>query len=353
MGEPVAAGEHVAVGEPVGEPGPDLVDRAPRYSLGVFPTPLVPAERLAAYVGARVPLLVKRDDLAGFVTAGSKVRPLEQLVGHALEHGYDTLVTAGVATSSFCQAAATAARVAGLACHLLLPGEPPEHRPANLALALAAGAEVTYTGQPREVLDDLVAEHARALTAAGRPALGVPRGGADEVGALGFVRAAAELAEQLGEQLGQDGAEEARVVIAVGSGGSVSGLLVGMARRRLPWTATGVSVSRPLPGLDRHLAGLVARCAARAGVEDPGTGALTLRPSRGEPHGPAHPKELACALAALRTEGLVLDADYTARAALVAGELCRTAGPPVVLWHTGGLVRAVTDAEADGWQDRP
>jgi D-cysteine desulfhydrase len=289
---------------------------------------------------------VKRDDLAGFGTAGSKVRPLEQIIGHALERGHDTLVTAGVATSSFCLAAATAASVAGLACHLLLPGEPPEHRPANLALALAVGAQVTYTRQPREALDDLVRSRARDLTRAGRSALGVPRGGADEVGALGFVRAAAEL----GEQLDQVGVGEARVVIAVGSGGSVSGLLVGRARRRLPWTVTGVSVSRPLSGLDRHLAGLVARCAARAGIDDPGTGSLTLLPSRGEPHGDAHPDERACALTALRTEGLMLDADYTARAALVAADLCRTAGPPVVLWHTGGLVRAVTDA--DEWGER-
>jgi hypothetical protein len=40
--------------------------------------------------------------------------------------------------------------------------------------------------------------------------------------------------------------------------------------------------------------------------------------------------------------GLLLDADYSARSGLVAGELCRTPGPPVVLWHTGGLVRAIT-----------
>lgn len=317
----------------------DAVLTAPRFPLGVLPTPLVGAPRLAREVGARVPLHVKRDDLAGFVTAGSKVRPLEMLVGHALDQGLDTLVTGGVATSSFCAAAATACRVAGLRCHLLLPGELPEQLPANLVMAVECGAEIVCTGRPRHELDDLVQQHARDLTASGQRAVGVPRGGADDVGALGFVLAAAELAEQLRK----DGVAKARVVIAVGSGGSVSGLLVGLARLGLGWSLTGVSVSRPLPGLDEHLGDLVAGCAARAGVDDPGTGALTLLSTRGEPHGAAHPDELACATAALRTEGLVLDADYTARAALVAIELCRTPGPPVVLWHTGGLVRAVTD----------
>ena len=171
------------------------------------------------------------------------------------------------------------------------------------------------------------------------PALGVPRGGASDVGALGFVLAAAELHDQLRAL----GVTQARIVIAVGSGGSVSGLLVGLARLGLHWSVTGVSVSRPLPGLEEHLRSLVSACAARAGTDDPGTRALTLLATRGEPHGAAHPDELACATTALRTEGLVLDADYTARAALVATDLCRQPGQPVVLWHTGGLVRAVTD----------
>jgi D-cysteine desulfhydrase len=327
----------------------DAVLTAPRFRLGVLPTPLVSAPRLARQVGGAVPLYVKRDDLAGFVTAGSKVRPLEMLVGHALERGLDTLVTGGVATSSFCQAAATACSVAGLRCHLLLPGEPPDRLAANLVMAMECGAHIVFTGHPRQELDHLVRQHAEELTASGQRAVGVPRGGADEVGALGFVLAASELAEQLRA----GGVDEARVVIAVGSGGSVSGLLVGLARLGLGWSVTGVSVSRPLPGLDVHLGALVHGCAAAAGIEDPGVGALTLLSTRGEPHGAAHPDELACATVALRTEGLVLDADYTARAALVATELCRTPGPPVVLWHTGGLVRAVTDRVDTGMAATP
>jgi 1-aminocyclopropane-1-carboxylate deaminase/D-cysteine desulfhydrase-like pyridoxal-dependent ACC family enzyme len=169
--------------------------------------------------------------------------------------------------------------------------------------------------------------------------MGVPRGGADEVGALGFVLAAAELSDQLQAA----GTGPVRVVVAVGSGGSVSGLLVGLARLGLDWTVTGVSVSRPLPGLVEHLASLVARCADRAGVEDPGTSALTLVASRGRAHGPADREELECAALALGTEGLLLDDAYTARSGLVATQLSRTPGPPVVLWHTGGLVSAVTD----------
>ena len=53
----------------------DAVLSAPRFALGVLPTPLVPAPRLAEHVGARSPLLVKRDDLAGFVTLARSAKP--------------------------------------------------------------------------------------------------------------------------------------------------------------------------------------------------------------------------------------------------------------------------------------
>ena len=96
----------------------------PRLELGSWPTPLIRARRLEARLGCG-PLLVKRDDLSGFAVAGSKARALEYLLGAAIADGHDALVVGGVATSNFCQAAAVAARIAGLACHIVLPGHPP------------------------------------------------------------------------------------------------------------------------------------------------------------------------------------------------------------------------------------
>ena len=99
-------------------------DDQPRLELGSWPTPLVRARRLEARLGCG-PLLIKRDDLSGFAVAGSKARPLEYLLGGAMADGHDALVVGGVATSNFCQAAAVAARAAGLGCHIVLPGHPP------------------------------------------------------------------------------------------------------------------------------------------------------------------------------------------------------------------------------------
>ena len=312
----------------------------PRLAFGSWPTPLVRASRLEGRLGCG-PLLVKRDDLSGFAVAGSKTRPLEYLLGGAVADGHDTLVVGGVATSSFCQGAAVAARAAGLDCHIVLPGEPPAPAAANLALALACGARVSFSGGPRAELDDRIRDRAAELNRAGRSAVAVPRGGASALGCLGFVRAARELSDQLAA-LGHD---RARIVLAVGSGGSIAGLAVGAGLIGAGWTITGVSVSRPLPELSTHLRALADGCAELLGL----TGRVAFAPSVLQAPGGLHsePKsstaeERAAALLALETEGLLLDAHYTAPAFAIALRQLEQEGPPVVFWHTGGLVGAIS-----------
>lgn len=312
----------------------------PRLEFGSWPTPLVPATRLEGRLGCG-PLLVKRDDLSGFAVAGSKTRPLEYLLGGAVADGYDTLVVGGVATSNFCQGAAVAARTAGLECHVVLPGDPPAPAAANLALALACGARVWFSGGPRAELDERISDRAAELNRSGRSALAIPRGGASALGCLGFVRAARELSDQLAA-LGHD---KARIVLAVGSGASIAGLAVGAGLIDAGWTITGVSVSRPLPELSAHVRVLADSCAELLGVTRGGALVPSLLQAPGGLHGEQKSStvdEHAAALLALESEGLVLDADYTARAFAVALRQLAQEGPPVVFWHTGGLAGAIS-----------
>jgi D-cysteine desulfhydrase len=314
----------------------------PRAHLGVWPTPLVRARRLEAKVGGG-PLLFKRDDLSGFAFAGNKTRQLEYLIGGALSEGYQALVVGGVATSNFCAGAAVAARVAGLECHIVLPGEPPAPPSANLAMALDCGAQVTFSGGPREVLDTRIRERAAEITASGRRAVGIPRGGASPIGAIGFFRAAAELCDQLADA----GHERARLVIAVGSGGSIAGLYAASASQRARYMITGVSVSRPLAQLTPHLQELAGACADLLGAPAPDPSVLELLDAGGS-HDTAHGLDAAehgASLLALETEGLVLDPHYTARAFPVALRFIEERGAeavPVVFWHTGGSAAAIS-----------
>ena len=304
----------------------------PSFPLGVLPTPLHRAHRLERPLGCG-PLLLKRDDLIGFGVAGNKARPLEYLVGAALAAGAEVLVTGGAPSSNFCAAAALAARVAGLDCELLVAGDP-EGAP-NMALARAAGARLLPTGAAdRTAVDGLVAARAAELTAAGRPAYGVPRGGSTPLGAVGFAAAAAEL-------LGQCAEPPALVVLGVGSGGSCAGLLVGLAAADVPTRVLGVSVSRPPDAIAAHVDELTRGCAALLGTVAPTQDRLELLDARGAGFGRASARERERAAFALHAEGLLLDGTYGAQAFSATVDRLPTSAGPVVYWHTGGLAPAI------------
>jgi len=313
----------------------------PRTRLAVLPTPLVPAPRLAGALGLG-DLFIKRDDLTGFAFAGNKARPLEFLAAGAISEGADTLLTGGAPGSNFCAATAAAAQREGLACHLVLAGDPVPPGPA-LSLALAWGASVTWTcDADRASVDRVLPRAARELTAAGHRPYLIPRGGATALGAAGYFLAASELAGQLDGL----GVRTARVVVAVGSGGTLAGLTAGNAALGRPWTLAGASASRPAAEMSRRVLGLAAECLALLGA---GSGAVVtdadveVTDMRGPGHGLPSADGAAAAAQAMRTEGLMTDPVYTAKAlSLVARQ--RGAGP-VVFWHTGGQLDVVAAAQ--------
>ena len=347
--------------------------RPARIRLATLPTPLAAAPRLGQALGAG-PFYVKRDDLTGFAIAGNKARPLEFLVADAAADRADTLVTGGAPGSNFCAAAAAAALRAGLRCELVLAGQPSPRPGPALALALSWGATLHWTGSAeRESVDDQLPRAAAALSSGGHRPYMIPRGGATGLGAIGYALAAFELREQLAAI----GVTAARVVVAVGSGGTLAGLVTGNVLLGRPWTLVGGSVSRPPEEAARRVLALSRECArllAQAGMLDrgargtPGTGRPapgTGRPApgagraapgtaeptpgdvvvvdaRGPGHGLPSPEGLAAAEQAMRTEGLMVDPVYTAKALSLVPR-CADGGD-MVFWHTGGLLDAVAVA---------
>lgn len=302
-----------------------------RFPLAVGPTPLVRAPRLEAALGLG-PTLVKRDDLLGFGVAGNKTRPLEFLIGAAVAQGARVFVTGGGPGSNFCAAAAMAARAAGLACELHVWGDP---RSANLALATAAGATLVPTGGTvREQVDEQIATRVAQL---GDGAYGVPRGGSTPLGAVGFAAGAAELAAQLDALDVRPGL----ITLPVGSGGSVAGLMAGLAAVGLDIPVLGVSVSRPLEEIRAKVDDLAAGCAALLGTPAPDPAQLTMVDARGPGFGSATDRERMHAREALWAEGLLLDETYGAEAFSAVVDLVDRPEGPVLWWHTGGLLPAL------------
>jgi D-cysteine desulfhydrase len=325
-----------------GAPAAIGADVAGRFRLAALPTPLIRAPRLAGVVGADS-LYVKRDDLTGFAFAGNKARPLEFLVADALTGGADTLVTGGARDSNFCAAAAAAARRAGLRCELVLAGRPGPPGPA-LTLVRSWGAGVRWTGVPeRDSVDAGLPAAAAELAADGRHPYLIPRGGATGLGAVGYALAAFELREQL-EAYGVD---EARVVVAVGSGGTLAGLVAGNVLMGRPLRLVGASVSRPPGTTAERVLRLARECLA---LLSPGTeagpGDVMVADARGPGHGLASPEGAAAAEQAMRTEGLMVDPVYTAKALALVSRYA--AGGNVVFWHTGGMLDVVALAARAG-----
>jgi 1-aminocyclopropane-1-carboxylate deaminase/D-cysteine desulfhydrase-like pyridoxal-dependent ACC family enzyme len=310
----------------------------PRTSLAVLPTPLLSAPRLARVFGLRS-LFIKRDDLTGFAFAGNKARPLEFLTAGAVSEGADILLTGGAPGSNFCAATAAAAQREGLACHLVLAGDPAPPGPA-LSLALGWGASVTWTHDAdRASVDRALPQAAQTLAERGRRPYLIPRGGATALGAVGYLIAAFELARQLADH----GVHTARVVAALGSGGTLAGLVAGNAALGRPWTLAGASASRPAPEMLLRVLGLAAECLALVAVRAGITRAdVEVADVRGPGHGVPSAEGTAAAAQAMRTEGLMTDPVYTAKALSLAAR--QPGAEAVVFWHTGGMLDVVAAA---------
>ena len=213
------------------------------------------------------------------------------------------------------------------------------------------------------------------LAAAGRRPYLMPRGGASGLGAVGYALAAFEVLEQLASY----GADSARVVVAAGSGGTLAGLVAGNVLAGRLLTLVGAAVSRPADETARRVLALARDClrllagsglpgipgpdgiGPASGAEvRPASGAevgpvsgaevgpddVVVADARGPGHGLASPEGTAAAEQAMRTEGLMVDPVYTAKALALVG---RYAGDGnVVFWHTGGQLDVVAlAAEGD------
>jgi 1-aminocyclopropane-1-carboxylate deaminase/D-cysteine desulfhydrase-like pyridoxal-dependent ACC family enzyme len=321
---------------------PDHTKSAPpRAGLAVLPTPVQEAPRLAAALGIRGRLLLKRDDLTGFAVAGNKARQLDMLVAGMCSSGADVLVTGGTPGSNFCQAAAAAAAWAGLRCVLVYAGSPSPVPHPNQAAAVHWGARIQWTHDAdRSSVDTAMEKAAAELIRAGRTPFVMPRGGATPLGSTGFHLAAAELDAQLGGH--------ATVVVGTGSGGTLAGLVSGAVALGRRLRIFGASVSRPPEETAQRVLELCRGCARLMGTELPQEADVVVDDARGPGHGrPSEEGERAARLA-LRSSGIVLDPVYSAKAlgalTRILGDRHADPGHTTVFWHTGGLLDAVA-----GW----
>jgi 1-aminocyclopropane-1-carboxylate deaminase/D-cysteine desulfhydrase-like pyridoxal-dependent ACC family enzyme len=310
----------------------------PRLPLAPHPTPVDELTRLRAVLGPGSPrLLMKRDDLLSFACGGNKVRKIEAVGAEALAAGADVLITCGGVQSNHARVTAATGAALGIKVVLVLSGAPPVRPTANALLDHLFGADVRYV-PTREARVPAMEAAATELRAAGRRPVIVPLGASTPTGALGFARGVAELAS--------GGHRPDVIVAASSSGGTQAGLIAGCALLGLTSTIVGISADDSAAGLSRTVRDLLTAMAARLGAQPASLGLaqpITVDDTLvGDGYGLPTPASTEALALLARTEGLLLDPVYTAKA--MAGLLARIrAGAfrpteTVLFWHTGGQV---------------
>ena len=316
------------------------LERVPRIELAIAPTPLQEAPRLAAAIGLDH-LLIKRDDNTGLALGGNKARKLEYLVADAQRKGADVLVTTGAAQSNHCRMTAAAARVAGMEAHLVFRDQAVDEVQGNMVLDRLLGATWSFAGEqnPAECMNEVAEE----LRHAGKKPYVIPAGGSNGRGALGYVRCAFELVGQLEER----GEEPRYVVCAGGSCGTLSGLTLGLALADSGSALAAVSISRSVPDRVAKAKQVMTESCEIMGVELPDAKPLIWDGYVGPGYGMRTELTTRALEVAARTEGLILDPVYSAKAfggligEIEAGRVKRD--DLIVFIHTGGTPALFAD----------
>jgi D-cysteine desulfhydrase len=331
---------------------PELQVKLPRLALGKGASPVLPLTRLSRQLGGP-PLWVKNDGLYGSLYGGNKARKLEFVLADALRRGSRTIITFGAIGTNHGLATALYAREHGLRTVLLLVDQPvTEHVRAQVWRLYQAGAVLHRTRTvPRTAALTPLAMLRYADWRRGRLPYFLPTGGSSPLGAVGYVNAALELADQIaaGEL-----PEPAHIFVALGSGGTAAGLLLGLRLAGLRSRLMVVLVSDVVPlkpetvaRLANRTAQLLRRRGAPLPPGDINPGDVTVL-SDWLGGGYGHPTPAAAQAEELlqKTEDLRLEGVYTAKTVAAMLDLVRAGRlreGPVLYWHTFNALPLVFD----------
>lgn len=202
----------------------------PTADLALLPTPIHPLKNFGKLLNGQ-DLWIKRDDLTGLEGGGNKTRKLDFLVGDALSKGADMLVTVGAIQSNHTRQTAAAAAKANLKCALLHYGwtkdaGPNYRKVGNIFLSNMFGADLYLDETVRPIEDQgPLEEFVEYLKSQGHKPYLIQGGASDhEIGTLGYLHCAQEIADQTAQQ----GFQFDYIVHCTGSSSTQAGLVAGL-----------------------------------------------------------------------------------------------------------------------------
>ncbi len=308
----------------------------PLVTLAPHPTPIDRLRRLEAALGPDCPaLFMKRDDLLSFAMGGNKVRKLQTMLAAARAAGADTLVTCGGLQSNHCRVTAAAGAALGLKVVLVVNGVEQARPTGNALLDRLFGADIRHVAS-REARATAMLRVAEELETERRRPFVIPLGASTPLGAAGFARGVEEVLTA--------GISPTAIVHSTSSGGTQAGLIAGCALFGVKARIIGISADESSDGLTTIVRRLLTDLAALIGASIAGVGLeqdIEVDDQFvGDGYGIPTPASTEALEMVARTEGIVLDPVYTAKA--MAGLIARvragsfTPNDRVLFWHTGG-----------------
>jgi D-cysteine desulfhydrase len=316
---------------------PSLKARLPRLPLGAFPTPI---EQLSGF--GHDSLWIKREDLSSPYGGGNKVRKLEFTLADALRRGAKKIVTFGGLGTNHGVATATFGVTLGLATRALLYRQPVTVQVRRALL------EMHQLGAELRCYPTLLRAGAAFYTTqrvANPGAYFLMAGGSSPLGNIGVANAMFELREQIDAGVMP---EPDCVYVALGSGGTMTGLSLGALLAGLKCRVIGVRVSLdrsgPLRFTDKHtVRTMMQRAYALLRALAPDVPELEIPEQHvlndyfGAGYGAETPEGREAIVRAQAHADMRLDGTYTAKtfaAVLEAVRRSKHAGETVLYWHT-------------------
>lgn len=312
------------------------ISKIPQVDIGHFPTPLEACPRLTEFLGGPR-IFIKREDCSGLAIGGNKVRQLTFTIGDAVAQGADTIVHGAASQSNHCRQAAAACSKLGLKCYLRLSRDHKSILQGNLFLDYLFGADVQVVDMPfGPELEDFKFKFAEKLAADGLKPYVVASPRSTELAAVAFAWCMAEIHEQQ-EQLGID----ADWIYTASVGGTQAGLVLGAKALNMKL--------RPYACAPIHWEGKIdrIRIAANSAAEilnlDSDITDEEIQNTDdyiGKAYGYLTPECISSLKLVARTEGIILDPVYTAKAMACLIDHIKQgrigSDETVIFLHTGG-----------------
>jgi D-cysteine desulfhydrase len=206
---------------------PHLIKHIPYFDIAQLPTPVKILKSLGRQIN-HDNLYIKNDSGTGHAFGGNKVRKLCFLLGQAIYHKADYILTVGGAGSNHSAATIvlSSRSNANIPCiSFLSPQLPTAYTRRNLIISQQYGGEL-HACKSANHRAESVLEKAAELQSKGKKIVYIPSGGSNALGCLGYVNAAFELKKQI------DAGEIPKpdcIFIAAGSNGTAAGLSLGLA----------------------------------------------------------------------------------------------------------------------------